>query len=189
MLPSLPLVRLLSLALLVPLALLGLAELGLGPGVPPSILALSREELRPPLFSALAAGESAVAPAVERTPIFLPVIARSPSAIIQFGTGVDNQSNLVDPGTSFAYGIPRLYYQFTLVGAPGRSYHTEWSVNGARVPLLDDSGLIPSASAVFTNSFCSPDLADCAQPVPRGTYQVSLFIDDLFYQTATAVVQ
>ena len=121
--------------------------------------------------------------------IFFPAVARSPGVSIQFGSGLDGQNNLVGTGTVFAYGIARLYYRYTIGGAAGRFYRTEWLLDGVRQPLLDDSGPIPLAQAVFTNSFCSPSLGSCAQPVPRGTYHVALFIDDLRYQEATAVVQ
>jgi hypothetical protein len=103
---------------------------------------------------------------------------------------VDDQDRLLNPGTVFTYGIARLYYQYVVAGAAGRPYRTEWSVDGARLPLLDDSGTIPqAASAVFTNSFCSPTLGNCDQPVPRAVYQVNLYIDDVLYRQATAVIQ
>src|SRR5215470_16542263 len=41
--------------------------------------------------------------------VYLPLIAVSPSIRIQFGSGVDSQGNLIDPGTAFAYGITHLY--------------------------------------------------------------------------------
>nr|AIA10702.1 unknown Function [uncultured bacterium] len=120
---------------------------------------------------------------------FMPLIAALPEIEIQFGTGVDAQNNLLNPGTTFGYGIAQLYYRYTVAGAPGRLYRTEWSVDGVRQPQLDDSGLIPSTSAVFTNFFCSPTLGSCEQPVPRAIYQVRFYIDDVFYHEATAVVR
>src|SRR5262245_4682073 len=38
---------------------------------------------------------------------FMPLVVASPEVEIQFGTGVDSQQNLVNPGTVFAYGIAR----------------------------------------------------------------------------------
>jgi len=121
--------------------------------------------------------------------VYLPLIAVSPSIRIQFGSGVDSQGNLIDPGTAFAYGITHLYYRYTAEGAAGRSYRTEWIVNGARQTLLDESGTIPSTPAMLTSFFCSPTLGPCGPPVPRGVYQVTFFIDDVAYQQATATVQ
>ena len=121
--------------------------------------------------------------------IFMPLVATLPEVDIQFGTGVDDQNNLLNPGTVFAYGIARLYYRYALTGAAGRQYRTEWLVDGVRQPLLDDSGPIPAASATFTNSFCSPTLGPCDQPVPRAVYQVRLYIDNLLYREAAAVVR
>jgi hypothetical protein len=129
------------------------------------------------------------APAQSAPPIFIPLIVAPPKVGIQFGTGVDSQNNLVNPGTAFVYGIARLYYRYAVTGAPGLSYRTEWFVDGARQPLLDDSGPIPAESAVFTNYFCSPTLSSCDQPVPRGAYRVKFYIADLLYSEATAVVQ
>ena len=121
--------------------------------------------------------------------IFMPVVITLPEVDIQFGTGVDDQHKLLNPGTAFAYGIARLYYRYTVTGAADRQYRTEWLVNGARQPQLDDSGTIPAASAVLTNWFCSPTLGDCDQPVPRAVYQVRFYLDEMFYREATAVVQ
>jgi len=120
--------------------------------------------------------------------VLLPLIVTLPSVVIQFGSGVDSQNNLIDPGTTFTYGITHLYYRYTVAGAAGLPYRTEWSVDGAGQPQLDDSGTIPSASSVFTNFLCSPTLGSCGQPVPRGAYQVKFFINGLFYEQVTAVV-
>jgi hypothetical protein len=120
---------------------------------------------------------------------FMPLIAAPPGVEIQFGTGLDAQNNLLNPGTTFGYGIARLYYRYTVVAASGRIYRTEWFVDGVREPQLDDSGPILSTPAVFTNSFCSPTLSSCEQPVPRAIYQVKFYIDDVFYREAIAVVQ
>ena len=120
---------------------------------------------------------------------FIPVIVGLPVVDIQFGTGVDSQHNLLNPGAVFPYGIAQLYYQFTVRGMPNRLYRTEWFVDGVRQIQLDDSGLIPATTAVFTNFFCSPTLGSCDQPVPRAVYQVRFYIDDVFYHEATAVVQ
>jgi hypothetical protein len=121
--------------------------------------------------------------------VFLPLVVSQPLVKIEFGTGVDSEDRLVNPGTVFAYGIARLYYQYTVTGALGQPYRTEWFVDGVRQPQLDDSGTILDTSAVFTNSFCSPTLSSCDQPVPRGAYRVKFYIDEVFFSEATAVVQ
>jgi hypothetical protein len=120
---------------------------------------------------------------------FLPLVDALPVVAIQFGTGVDDQNNLLNPGIVFTYGIARLYYRYTVTDMSGRLYRTEWFVDGARQPQLDDSGPILTASAVFTNFFCSPTLGSCGQPVPRATYRIRFYIDDVFYREAAAVVQ
>jgi hypothetical protein len=140
-----------------------------------------------PLAAKLSSSHQAQVQQVPR--VFMPLVVTLPEVDILFGTGVDNQGHLLDPGTVFAYGIARLYYRYLVTGAPGRLYRTEWFVNGARQPLLDDSGTIPAAAAALTNSFCSPMLGDCDQPVPRAVYQVRFYVDDVLYHEATAVVQ
>jgi hypothetical protein len=129
------------------------------------------------------------APAQLMPRAFIPVVFGQPEVDIQFGTGVDSQHNLLNPGTVFDYGIVELYYRYTVKGKSDQLYRTEWFVDGVRQPQLDDSGPILSDSAVFTNSFCSPTLGSCEQPVPRAAYQVRFYIDDVFYREATAVVQ
>jgi hypothetical protein len=120
---------------------------------------------------------------------YMPLIVALPQVEIQFGTGLDSQNNLLDPGTIFVYGIAELYYRYTVRGKSDQLYRTEWFVDSVRQPQLDDSGPILSDSAVFTNFFCSPTLGSCGQPVPRGVYRVRFYIDDVFYHEATAVVQ
>ena len=137
----------------------------------------------------LALSGSLKAQAPEQPQVFLPLVVSQPLVQIEFGTGVDSENNLVNSGTVFAYGIARLYYRYTVVGAPGQSYRTEWFVDNLRQPQLDDSGTILDTSAVFTNFFCSPTLGSCDQPVPRGAYRVTFYIDDVFFSEATAVVQ
>jgi hypothetical protein len=122
--------------------------------------------------------------------VYLPLIARPPSVRIQFGSAVDGQNNLIDPGITFAYGITHLYYSYTVEDAPGQVYRTEWSIDGVRQPLLDESGTIPSeALATFASHICSPTLGPCGVPLPRGAYQVKFFIDNVFRQEATATIQ
>jgi hypothetical protein len=121
--------------------------------------------------------------------VYLPLITRSPGVNIQFGSVIDAQKNLLDPGTVFPYGITYLYYRYTVEGASGRPYRAEWTIDGVRQPQLDESGLIPSASAIFPSYLCSVTLGPCGVPLPRGAYQVSFFIDDIFRQEATATIQ
>ena len=137
----------------------------------------------------LALSGSLKAQAPEQPQVFLPLVVSQPLVQIEFGTGVDSEDNLVNPGTVFAYGIARLYYQYTVTGALGQPYRTEWSVDNVRQPQLDDSGTILDTSAVFTNFFCSRALGSCDQPVPRGAYRVRFYIDEVFFSEATAVVQ
>lgn len=120
---------------------------------------------------------------------FLPLIVALAGVQIAFGSGVDDADALVNQGTTFAYGITRLYSRYTVVGAQGLTYRTEWTVDGIRQPLLDDSSTIPFTTTVFTNYFCSPTLGSCGEPLPRGTYQVTCFIDDAPYQQATARIE
>jgi hypothetical protein len=120
---------------------------------------------------------------------FIPLVVGQPEVEIQFGTGVDSQNNLLNRGTTFVYGIANLYYRYIVRDKSGRLYRTEWFADSLRQPQLDDSGLILSDAAVFTNFFCSPTLGSCEQPVPRAAYRVRFYIDDVFYHEATAVVQ
>jgi hypothetical protein len=139
------------------------------------------------LAPTLSSSHQAPAQVVPRA--FIPLVFGLPEVDIQFGTGVDSQHNLLNPGTVFVYGIADLYYRYTVRGKSGGLYRTEWFVDGLRQPQLDDSGPILSDTAVFTNFFCSPTLGSCEQPVPRAAYRVRFYIDDLFYREATAVVQ
>jgi hypothetical protein len=121
--------------------------------------------------------------------VYLPLIFRSPGVGIQFGSLVDAQNNLLDPGTTFTYGITHLYYRYTVESAAGRAYRAEWSLDGVRQPQLDDSGTIPSASATFASYICSLTLGPCDGPLPRGAYKVQFFIDGALHQEATATIQ
>lgn len=131
----------------------------------------------------------ATAQVTETEHVYLPLVAGLPDIIIQFGSVVDAQNNLLDPGTSFTYGVTHLYYRYTVNGASGRPYRTEWAIDGVRQSPLDESGTIPSVSATFASYICSPTLAPCGMPVPRGTYQVKFFIDDILRREATATIQ
>jgi hypothetical protein len=121
--------------------------------------------------------------------IYLPVIIGPPAVLIQFGSAVDTQNNLLDPGTSFAYGITHLYYRYTVKDGLGLAYKTEWAVDGVRQQQLDESGTIPTAPATFASYICSITLGPCGAPLPRGVYQVKFFIGGVFRQEATATIQ
>ena len=155
-------------------------------------LLLSARQLRAVMLALallLALSGSLRAQAPEELQVFLPLVVSQPSVEIEFGTGVDSENNLVNPGTIFAYGIARLYYQYRVTGALGQAYRAEWFVDNVRQPQLDDSGTILDTPAVLTNFFCSPTLGSCDQPVPRGAYRVQFFLNDVLFREATAVVQ
>ncbi len=160
------------------------------------------QDAPPPPVLVHGAGEWVLAPSTNVTPVlfsttqvtgtthvYLPLLLALQGVGIQFGAGLDAQKNLISPGNTFTYGIAELYYRYTVTGALDQAYRAEWSFNGTRQPQLDDSGTILSNSAVFTNSICTLDLSTCSVPVPRGTYQVKFFIDDVLYQEASAIVQ
>jgi hypothetical protein len=156
---------------------------------PPAILVHGEGEwiLAPPTSAAPVLSSTAQVTGTNQ--VYLPLLMVLPGVGIQFGSGLDAQKNLINPGNTFAYGIAELYYRYTVTGALDQPYLAEWSFNGVRQPQLDDSGTILSDSAVFTNSICTLDLSECSVPVPRGTYQVKFFIDDVLYGEASAIVQ
>ena len=80
----------------------------------------------------LALSGSLKAQAPEQSHIFLPLVISQPQVEIKFGTGVDSENNLLNPGTVFAYGIARLYYQYTVSGAPGKPLMAVGSIKSLR---------------------------------------------------------
>jgi hypothetical protein len=174
----------------VTLALLAPARPGHGQDTPPpAILVHGGGEwiLAPPTSAAPVLSSTAQVTGTNQ--VYLPLLMVLPGVGIQFGSGLDAQKNLISPGNTFDYGIAELYYRYTVIGALDQPYLAEWSFNGVRQPQLDDSGTILSDSAVFTNSICTLDLSQCSVPVPRGTYHVKFFIDDVLYGEASAIVQ
>lgn len=125
----------------------------------------------------------------ETARLYLPTTFTQTGVVILFGSGLDTSRNLIDQGTTFAYGINALYYRYEVFNAQGLPYRAEWWYNNIRQPQLDDSGTILSSQAVFTNHICTLDLSTCSDPVPAGTYSVDFYIDDLLVQQASAVVQ
>jgi hypothetical protein len=137
-----------------------------------------------PRAPALAEPASA-APAANRV-VHLPLVIAPPKVTIQFASSVDANGNLINPSTTFAYGITHLYYEVTIFGAKGLSYREEWSINGARQTQLDYGPVtIPYEAIKYKGGVYYAS----GRTLDRGTYQINIFVNGGLYQTGVAKIQ
>jgi hypothetical protein len=93
-------------------------------------------------------------------------------------------------GTSFTYGIKYLCADVIVDGAQGQTYRFSWSINGRLDSRLDTEGTINAPLVDAPAGICSPQGSEsCGSAIPRGTYQVSFFLNNIPYQTASAVIR
>jgi hypothetical protein len=184
--PKLILKRWLSLWLATLLLTLTPAWAGLGQPAPTGRLTRSDKPalrvVQPPGAPALAPAK--VEPAVQ--PILYIALARTaPKVSIQFAASEDSNGDPVNPGTTFAFGLKRLYFYVTIIGALGHAYREEWTINGRRETTLDYSSTIPYDAARYSNAIYYQD----GRSLGRGSYVLNIFLDNTLYSQSTAVIQ
>ncbi|HJZ50217.1 MAG TPA: hypothetical protein VKE41_23765 [Roseiflexaceae bacterium] len=143
---------------------------------------------RPIAASTPASTPSKLVPAALTGP-FLPIILTSirVSPIVFSGSATSNC--LGTTGTSFTYGIKYLCVDVIVDGAQGQAYRFRWTIDGQLKPNLGNSGTIGSQLVDVPDGICYGPSGGCGDAVPRGTYQVSFFLNDIQYQTATALIR
>jgi hypothetical protein len=135
-----------------------------------------------------AAEPSRVAPAAITGP-FLPIIVTSIRVTPIVFTGSASSDCQGTTGTSFTYGIKYLCADVVVDGAQGQVYRFSWTVGGRPDPHLDTVGTINAQLVDAPAGICSPQGNEpCGSAIPRGTYQVSFFLNNVQYQTAKAVI-
>jgi hypothetical protein len=94
-------------------------------------------------------------------------------------------------GTTFTYGIKYLCVDVVVDGAQGQTYRFRWTIDGRLIDEkeLGASGTISSQQEVVLDGICYGLEGACGDAVPRGTYQVSFFLNNVQYQTAEAVIR
>lgn len=147
-----------------------------------------RRQARPIAAPAPTAGPSRVAPAATTGP-FLPLILMSTRVTPIVFTGSVTSDCQSPAGTSFAYGIKYLCADVIVDGAQGQAYRFSWTIDGKLQSGLGDSGTISSQLIDVPDGICYGRNGDCGDAIPRGTYQVSFFLNNVQYQTNTAVIR
>ncbi|MEI8165858.1 MAG: hypothetical protein WCG26_05745 [Chloroflexales bacterium] len=117
---------------------------------------------------------------------FLPIVSlpAGPPATIRFGTEIVG-GQLIGVATSFTFGRTALYYDVSVEGGAGLPYREEWSLNGQRRPELDRAGTLPPTSGVYASGIALSTSA----LLPRGVYQLRLFVGDLPSGVGQATIQ
>jgi hypothetical protein len=131
------------------------------------------------------------APHLDST-IYLPIII-SPILVsaFQFETSSSCSTDVGNPvasPASFLYGLKQLGVSSTVNGGVGQPWRLEWTIGGQRQTDLDRSGTIAGPSEVVAMTVVYGVNGLCGEAVPRGTYQVRLFLSDSLYQEATATI-
>lgn len=132
------------------------------------------------------ATQDAAALAQQSVRLHLPLLQYPPGppTSISFGTGqADGQ--LIGEATSFSFGITALHYRVSVVGAEGRTFREEWSLNGVARPELTRSGVLPAAEATYLSAIA----LSTGAPLPPGSYRLRLLVDDLVGGEAEAIIR
>ena len=146
-------------------------------------------QARPLTTSAPASDADQSAPASDIGP-FLPVIVTSTRVTPIVFTGSATPDCQGTTGTSFTYGIQYLCADVIVDGAQGQIYRFSWSINGRPDSRLDTEGTINAPLVGVPAGICSPQGNEpCGAAIPRGTYQVSFFLNNVLYQTAVAMIR
>ena len=129
-----------------------------------------------------------IGPAAEAGP-FLPVILMSIHVTPLVFTGSPTADCQGTTGVSFNYGIKYLCVDTTVDGAQGQAYRFSWSIDGQIKTNLGSSGTISAQLVDVPDGICYGPSGACGDAIPRGTYQVSFFLNNVPYQTASAVIK
>ena len=116
---------------------------------------------------------------------FLPLLNAAPRVTITFATARDAAENLVNPTTSFSYGLKTLYSDALIEGAKGQQYRSQWTINGEDIAALDDTGSLPFQATVVESDIGFSDNAN----LDRGTYVRRIYVGGVLYAEATATIR
>lgn len=146
-------------------------------------------QARPITALAPAAAPRHLAPAAITGP-FLPIILTSTRVTPIVFTGSATSDCVGTAGTSFTYGIKYLCVDVIADGAQGQAYRFSWTIDGKLQAGLGASGTISSPQEDVPDAICyGPSGLSCGDAIPRGTYQISFFLNNIQYQTATALIR
>jgi hypothetical protein len=120
---------------------------------------------------------------------FLPVILTSTRVTPIVFTGSVTSDCQGSAGISFAYGIKYLCVDLTVDGAQGQAYRFSWTIDGKPQANLGNSGTISSQLVGVGDGICYGLGGACGDAIPRGTYQVSFFLNNVQYQANAAVIR
>jgi hypothetical protein len=121
---------------------------------------------------------------------FLPIIVTSTRVTPIVFTGSATPDCQGTTGTSFAHGIKYLCADVIVDGAQGQTYRFSWTINGLPDSRLDTEGMINAPLVDAPAGICSPQGNEpCGSAIPRGTYEVSFYLNNVPYQTASAVIR
>jgi hypothetical protein len=125
-------------------------------------------------------------PAQASLRVFLPVVSQAagPPATIRFGSGIVG-GQLLGAADSFSFGRTTLYYEVGVEGGAGQPYREEWSVNGQRRPELDRAGTLPPTGQPYLSGIA----LSTAAPLPRGAYQLRVFVGGLSSGVGQAMIE
>lgn len=121
-----------------------------------------------------------------RSQIYLPLAKQAPRVTILFASGRDAHDALINPSTTFPFGIVRLYHDATVAGARGQAYREAWYIDGAYQPQLDYG---PIAVPFDTTIFAGQGIHyPSGEPLSRGNYRIDIYLNGSLYASATAVI-
>lgn len=115
---------------------------------------------------------------------FLPLLNAAPRVTITFATSRDAAENLVNPTTSFSYGLKTLYSDALIEGAKGQQYRSQWFVNGEDIGL-NNTGSLPFQATVVESDIGFTDNSN----LDRGTYVRRIYVGGVLYAEATATIR
>lgn len=126
--------------------------------------------------------------------VYFPLIVMPPRVSpLQFATAIDEQNRPIDPSTTFPAGTDQIYVTTVIEGAANLDYRIEWVFPPETTPArLVDGDAISTAVLRFAYRVCrvSQETGACSgAPLPTGTYEVRLFLEDTLYRQATATIQ
>ncbi len=141
-----------------------------------------------PTFTTEASSGPTVGATVNQAPyrLNLPLVVNPLQVRVAFGTGRDATGALSGITTVFPTGTRNLYYDIIILGGENlTSVRLHWSINGSREEGLDRS-FYPLAYGYQDGGHIY--LTD-GSALPRGTYDITILVNDQPFGTASAVIQ
>lgn len=142
-----------------------------------------------PLPAAAPAAAPISAPVAGGLATYLPLLNTAPDVRLEFSTAETDACEPFTPATNFTYGIKYLCYRITIVGGKNQKYRTEWSIDGKAQTGLNESGTVFASPELEGGVICyGPGGLSCGSALPRGNWQVKVFLNEQLYQQVTAVI-